>query len=146
MQGRLRVPAHSFSMSIETFPLKPHEVALHFGRRLETTFASLDSVSLIDMGDHIYLNSVSVKQRFRGRGIGSKVVRIVKQFAANRGLPLVLVCDPNGDQVRLRRFYRRLGFKPTGRTLNTRQFGFHSTGHTLVFAGGRTGCNLAEAA
>lgn len=83
-----------------------------FARRLRRVFPQLDELEVADLGDHIYLNKITVNPKWRGRGIGSKVVGEVQRYAKNRGLPLVLRRAAENAE-RLKKFYGRLGFRGT---------------------------------
>lgn len=60
----------------------------------------------------IWLASLNVPARLRGRGVGTMVLQNLQRL----GRPIVLeaVAD-RGHATRLRRFYERLGFRPTRR-------------------------------
>jgi GNAT superfamily N-acetyltransferase len=79
-------------------------------------YPQLSRLELADLGDHLYLNVLEVKPEFRGQGVGTKVLKRVKDYARERGLKLALVPHPLSAEIekpRLVQFYRHMGFKGT---------------------------------
>jgi GNAT superfamily N-acetyltransferase len=68
---------------------------------------------LVDRGFELFLAGLYIDARFRGRGLGTAVLRDLKALARARQLPLALrVLKPNPA----RRLYERLGFRVTRST------------------------------
>ena len=61
-----------------------------------------------EFDDHLYLDNLYLRAKEQGRGVGSKVIGMIKEQASNRSLPIRLIAligsDANG-------FYIRHGFK-----------------------------------
>jgi len=75
-----------------------------------------------DDADGIEIFNLKVKPEQRGTGVGSAVLKAVKEFAATKGLPIVLRPEPlPRKKAALDRFYLRAGFKHNrGRNLDQR--------------------------
>jgi GNAT superfamily N-acetyltransferase len=59
----------------------------------------------------IFLHSIRIKPEHYGKGIGTKVLTDIKEYAAKLGLPVVLSPEPDrGKKEALRRFYKNNGF------------------------------------
>ena len=95
-------------------------------QKLLRKYPQLDELIVADLGDHIYLNSIVVKPKFRGKGIGRRVVGDIKDYARGRGLPLVLV-RARENNGRLKRFYGKLGLRGT-----RGKFAFHDASRTMM--------------
>jgi ribosomal protein S18 acetylase RimI-like enzyme len=68
---------------------------------------------LVDRGFDLFLAGIYIDARFRGRGLGTSVLRDLMALARSRQLPLALrVLKPNPA----RRLYERLGFRVTRST------------------------------
>jgi ribosomal protein S18 acetylase RimI-like enzyme len=61
----------------------------------------------------VEINHLHVRPEWRGRGVGTAIIRAAEQLAADHDQPLVAigVADDNPAAVRL---YRRRGYEPTG--------------------------------
>ena len=61
--------------------------------------------------DYVYLDDLSVTEKSRGRGIGSRLIRIAEEYAGELGIPQLAlhVEKTNGGA---RRLYERLGYSP----------------------------------
>ena len=76
------------------------------------------------LGRHVqakygYLQHVEVKPEHRGKGVGTAVVNRTIREMRRRGCGAVLLVvdvDVDGDEPRLVRWYRRLGFRVIGRS------------------------------
>jgi ribosomal protein S18 acetylase RimI-like enzyme len=90
----------------------------------ERRFGTYD-VSVIELGgqacgalvlewlsDSLYIHEVQLMPAYQGRGVGTIVVRLVIEKAAQHGLPVMLSVVPANP--RARRLYERLGFEVTG--------------------------------
>ena len=59
----------------------------------------------------IHINSVRVKKSGQGKGIGSTILGVVKDFAAKNSLPITLTPEPDaGKKTALMNFYKKNGF------------------------------------
>jgi GNAT superfamily N-acetyltransferase len=69
--------------------------------------------NLAEHHDHIWLYNLGVKRDFRGRGIGTSLMREIKAYCAGVNKPLRLAPVPGHqeDLFALMRFYTRLGFR-----------------------------------
>jgi ribosomal protein S18 acetylase RimI-like enzyme len=68
---------------------------------------------LVDRGFELFLAGIYIDAKFRGRGLGTAVLRHLLAIARARQLPLALrVLKPNPA----RRLYERLGFRATRAT------------------------------
>ena len=79
-----------------------------------------DAMDLDDMQDETcsgeyYLDSLAVLPEYRGRGIGTALLRHGIEIAKSKGLLPILACDPENKNAY--RLYCSLGFKTEG-TLN----------------------------
>ena len=58
-------------------------------------------------GECIWLEDIFIKAEYRGRGLGSKFIRHVKELYPEK----ILRLEAHADDSRLLNFYKRLGFK-----------------------------------
>ena len=63
--------------------------------------------------DAAYLHKLAVRPRFRGRGIGARVVEWAERRAAEAGRAYLRL-DCRRDDPRIRGYYERLGFEHRG--------------------------------
>ncbi len=63
--------------------------------------------------DYVYLDDLSVTEKSRGRGIGSRLIRTAEDWADQLGIP-VLVLHVEKANAGARRLYERLGYSPFG--------------------------------
>lgn len=64
--------------------------------------------AISDGASDAYIQDVTVKREFRGRGIGARIVRTLSEELRSRGIGWIgLVAEPGS-----RAFYERLGFEP----------------------------------
>ena len=59
-----------------------------------------------------YLDSVALLPEYRGKGLGTQLIRYAMDEGIKTGLTLTLVVDPANDKAR--RLYESLGFKEAG--------------------------------
>jgi len=87
--------------------------------QLIAEFPELEELSIHAHRNAIYLSNIRVHKDARDKGIGTKVVERLKEYAQELGLPVLLSAehDPR-KKAPLERFYRRLGFKKPGRRRN----------------------------
>ena len=92
--------------------------------QLKTEFPELNNLilTLRQSGD-IYVSSIRVKPKHRGKGIGSKVIKKILDFADknNKYVTLVAVAQP-GYEKKLTKLYKTLGFIPNKRKRMMPQF------------------------
>lgn len=62
--------------------------------------------------DEIYLDSLCVFERYRGQGLGRKLIEAAARYHKSSGKPLGLLVDY--DNPGARNLYVKLGFKPVG--------------------------------
>jgi ribosomal protein S18 acetylase RimI-like enzyme len=65
--------------------------------------------------DYLYLDDLSVTEASRGRGLGTRLIRIAEDYARELSIP-VLVLHVERENTGARRLYERLGFLPYGET------------------------------
>lgn len=58
----------------------------------------------------LYLSDLYIKNDFKDKGIGTKIILDVISFSDKLQLPLVLIPDSDNDQQRLINFYKKFGF------------------------------------
>lgn len=75
----------------------------------EVSAPGLQKCLVWDWGTHLEVKRLCVCPEFRGRGVGSQVMRAIQ--AGGKKIVLFPVSD-EGRQDELERFYRRLGFRP----------------------------------
>ena len=66
------------------------------------------SVEVYRQEGYIYLDDLSVTEPYRGRGIGTALIRLAEEYAAEIGIP-VLVFHVEKSNERAHRLYKRLG-------------------------------------
>jgi GNAT superfamily N-acetyltransferase len=66
----------------------------------------------LDDTKSIYLSDLYLKPEFQGKGIGTKIMKEIIDFADKNQLPITLVPAPESikDIKRLNRFYQKFGF------------------------------------
>jgi len=80
---------------------------------ISSEHGSVGYYELVDRGFELFLAGLYIDARFRGRGLGTAVLRELLAIARARQLPLSLrVLKPNPA----RRLYQRLGFRVTRAT------------------------------
>lgn len=85
----------------------------------------LEQFSVFERGDDIFLNSIIVGKNNQGRGIGSKAIQMLVDYADSKGKRIILtpaVQDKNHgttSRTRLVKFYKRFDFvESKGRNLD----------------------------
>ena len=63
--------------------------------------------------DYLYLDDLSVTEKSRGRGIGTRLIGQAEDYARELSIP-VLVLHVEKENTGARRLYERLGFVPFG--------------------------------
>ncbi len=85
----------------------------------------------LEIAGSFYICALALLPRFRGRGVGTKMLSIARKQAHQRGFGTLslLVFEQNGGAVRL---YERNGFKVAGRAPVVRHELIHHTGDVLL--------------
>ena len=104
---------------------KDHDQSLHGNRvgsknikllkkEIQNEF-DLEQFWLSETEKSIELSNIRVKALDRGKGVGSKVVRRLQEFARSVDKPIIMgiEADP-GKKDDLEKFYKKLGFKRPG--------------------------------
>ena len=88
-------------------------------KRIEMEFPSV-KVSAFESAYKIEIMQIKVPEKMRGRGIGTKIMGMFKEYAMSVGKPIVLIPEAErGHKKDLERFYGRLGFvKNKGRSMD----------------------------
>lgn len=86
-----------------------------FERTLQALYPEIRRVGLyFDRSNNsIFLSDLYIKPEHRGQGIGTKVMNGIIEFADSIKLPIVLVPEPEDDNISQRKlmdFYKRFGF------------------------------------
>jgi len=63
--------------------------------------------------DEIWLNKIIVPKSQRGKGFGGKIIKMLKKYVDDKGIPLKLLADScYGTELnKLKSIYRSLGFE-----------------------------------
>lgn len=83
---------------------------------IKSKYPQLHQIELFMDGDKnsLFLGDVSVKDQFRGTGVGTRVMNDIVAFADANGVPIVLIPNPESETKaavnRLILFYNRFGF------------------------------------
>lgn len=99
--------AEQYALFAPSFDLRTHRVV-----RADGTDVGILAVEA--HVDRIHLERIFLRSEVRRRGLGTRIVRALLDWAHERGLPLVLTVlrtNPAGE-----RFYTRLGFRAVGET------------------------------
>lgn len=86
-----------------------------FERTLQSLYPEIDRVGIYfeKANGSLFLSDLYIKEEFRGQGVGSKVMNSIIQFADNNNLPVVLIPEPDDEDVspkQLISFYKKFGF------------------------------------
>ena len=86
-----------------------------FERTLQSLYPEIDRVGIYfeKANGSLFLSDLYIKEEFRGQGVGSKVMNSIIQFADNNNLPVVLIPEPDDEDVspkQLIDFYKKFGF------------------------------------
>lgn len=77
------------------------------------TDEEMESFPCETCGDEFYLDSIAVRSKFRGRGVGSALIDDACKKAMKAGLPLGLLVSDNNPNAR--KLYESCGFIAVGR-------------------------------
>ena len=73
-----------------------------------------------DQNNSISLTDIYIKPNYKGRGIGSKIMKQLTDFSDLKKIPIVLIPAPDSFKPsalnRLKNFYRRFGFVDDSKT------------------------------
>ena len=86
-----------------------------FERTLQSLYPDLDKVGMYYDRNNgsLFLSDLYVKEEHRGTGVGTKVMNSITKFADAENLPIVLIPEPDDDNVspkKLMDFYKKFGF------------------------------------
>ena len=62
--------------------------------------------------DYVYIDDIAVTERFRGMGIGTKLIGLAERYAVERNVPSA-VLHVTRTNISARYFYQRLGYTVT---------------------------------
>lgn len=88
---------------------------------LRKEFPQLRSLNThVKPDDSLYVDDIVVKPLEQGKGIGTRVMKKLIEFAQQEGINIILQAIPTpGQKERLQKFYKNLGFvKNVGDTLD----------------------------
>ena len=84
--------------------------------RLEREY-DLEELWITEGPKHVEIHNIRVKPDNRNSGVGTEVIKAVKDYAANAGKRVILYAEPDrGKKTALSRFYKRQDFKKPGRS------------------------------
>jgi ribosomal protein S18 acetylase RimI-like enzyme len=86
--------------------------------------ADIGYISIEEQTTSLFLNTIAILPPYQGRGIGTTLIRRLKQQARRRGIPVTLQVL-RGNPARA--LYERLGFEVTGETSTHYQMKWSST-------------------
>jgi len=96
-------------------PSRGQLFVLRIGNRVVGMVSLLRTVSTAEGGEVFWLEDMIVADEFRGRGLGSELLRHAVEFARQQGVPrITLLTDLENKPAQ--RFYERHGFKASGMT------------------------------
>jgi GNAT superfamily N-acetyltransferase len=107
------VKIHKQSMIRESEDIKQlRDEAEEFRLSLIKKYPQLQELYFgIQVGNVLHISSIKVKLKDRHQGVGSNVIRDIKQFAKDHKLVITLSREPErGHKKNLERFYKNLGF------------------------------------
>jgi len=84
-------------------------------RTLQSLYPEIDRVGVYydHNNNSLFISDLYIKQEYRGKGIGSKIMSSITQFADNLKLPIVLIPESDDDSVSAKQlidFYKKFGF------------------------------------
>ena len=89
--------------------------ALRVGNRVVGMVSLLRTVSTAEGGEVFWLEDLIVADEFRGRGLGSELLRHAIEFARQEGVPRITVLT-DLENNSAQKLYKRHGFKASGMT------------------------------
>lgn len=86
-----------------------------FERTLQSLYPEIDRVGLYYDRNNgsLFLSDFYIKPEHRGKGVGTKIMNSIVQFADSMKLPVVLIPEPDDDNMSetdLINFYKKFGF------------------------------------
>ena len=81
----------------------------------QTLYQQFPDIQKVDLSARseksIHINSIRVKKSGQGKGIGSAIINLIKEFATKNNLPITLTPEADkGKKEALSRFYKTNGF------------------------------------
>jgi len=96
-------------------PSRGQLFALRVGKRVVGMVSLLRTVSTAEGGEVFWLEDMIVADEFRGRGLGSELLRHAIEFARRQGVPRITVLTDLENKP-AQRLYKRHGFKASAMT------------------------------
>lgn len=86
-----------------------------FERSIQSLYPEIDRVGLYydHNNNSLFISDLYIKQESRGKGVGTKIMNSIVQFADGLNLPIVLIPESDDDNVSnkdLMNFYKKFGF------------------------------------
>ena len=84
-------------------------------RSLQALYPEIDRVGVYydHNNNSLFISDLYIKQEHRGMGVGTKIMSSITQFADNLKLPIVLIPEPDDDNISTKQligFYKKFGF------------------------------------
>lgn len=84
-------------------------------RSLQALYPEIDRIGIYydHNNNSLFISDLYIKQEYRGKGIGSKIMSSITQFSDNLGIPMVLIPESDDENVsnkELINFYKKFGF------------------------------------
>lgn len=98
---------------------------MEFQHSLKKKYPQLEELNLGGAKNRsISINSIRVKKEYHGQGVGSQVIKEIKEFAKKINLPITLTPEADiGKKEALKNFYKNNGFKKCKDPKYTNMFG-----------------------
>ena len=86
-----------------------------FERTLQSLYPEIDRVGIYYDRNNgsLFLSDFYIKPEHRGKGVGTKVMNSITEFANGMKLPIVLIPEPDDDNMSTKaliNFYKKFGF------------------------------------
>lgn len=104
----------SYERAFEVLQSSPNEhlFVAELDREIVGTFQLVVLTRLTGQGSRtLMVQSVQTKSKYRGQGIGSKMIEFAVEFAKSRDCKAVQLMS-NSTRIDAHRFYSRIGFQP----------------------------------
>lgn len=81
-------------------------------KELDFSQEHVKHVSVTEYDNYIYIESLVIEDRYRGKGLGTKVIKSVIEYACRQKKPLYGYASKElgGDLEKLKKWYKKLGF------------------------------------
>ena len=84
-------------------------------RSLQALYPEIDRIGVYydHNNNSLFISDLYIKQEHRGMGVGTKIMSSITQFADNLKLPIVLIPEPDDDNISTKQligFYKKFGF------------------------------------